>query len=152
MIKIRKIVLEGYFDSYGPYHMSQNLRSSNIVDISGALFILRIQHTQTQCDEGARDVNNIWVPERDSQWLKYDSFCLRSISYGPYHMAHMIWVYFYGLLNLPPKWLKLDCEYFKLKRFWTRVLGTGHCPEDRFSWDGPCPGRLRTRTSEFEFW
>ena len=39
MIKIRKIVLEGYFDSYGPYHMSQNLRSSNIVDISGALFI-----------------------------------------------------------------------------------------------------------------
>ena len=36
-----------------------NLWGSNIVDISGALFILR---TQTHCDEGARDFKNIWVP------------------------------------------------------------------------------------------
>ena len=41
-----------------------NLWGSNIVDITDALFILRIQfeYTQTQCDEGARDVKNIWVP------------------------------------------------------------------------------------------
>ena len=41
-----------------------NLLDSNIVDISGALFILRIQYglTQIQCEEGTRDFNNIWVP------------------------------------------------------------------------------------------
>ena len=41
-----------------------NLWDSNIVDISGALFILRIQdeYTLTQCEEGARDVNYIQVP------------------------------------------------------------------------------------------
>ena len=41
-----------------------NFRDSNSADISGALFIFKIQYefTQTQCEEGARDVNNIWVP------------------------------------------------------------------------------------------
>ena len=35
----------------------------NIADISGSLYILRIQceFTQTQCEEGARDVSNIGV-------------------------------------------------------------------------------------------
>ena len=38
---------------------------TNIVDISCAIFILRIQYeyTQTQFEVGARDVNNIWVAE-----------------------------------------------------------------------------------------
>ena len=38
---------------------------TNIGDISGALFILRIQYkcTQTQCEEVARDVNNVWIPQ-----------------------------------------------------------------------------------------
>ena len=41
-----------------------NLWNSNIVDNSGAFFKLKIQYeyTQTQCEEGARDDNNIWVP------------------------------------------------------------------------------------------
>ena len=45
--------------------MISNLWHSNIVDISGALFILRtqFQYTQNQFEEGARDVNNILVPE-----------------------------------------------------------------------------------------
>ena len=45
--------------------MISNLWHSNIVDISGALFMLRIQYeyTQIKFDEGARDVNNIWFPE-----------------------------------------------------------------------------------------
>ena len=40
-----------------------NQFNPNNVDISGALFILRIQYkfTQTQYEEGARDVNVIWV-------------------------------------------------------------------------------------------
>ena len=40
-----------------------NFRDSSIVDISGALYIFRIQYefTQSQCEGGARDVNNIWV-------------------------------------------------------------------------------------------
>ena len=35
----------------------------NIIDISDALFTLKIQyeHNQTQCEVGARDVNNILV-------------------------------------------------------------------------------------------
>ena len=33
-----------------------NLPDSSIVDISSALIILRIQYTQIQCVEGARDV------------------------------------------------------------------------------------------------
>ena len=39
------------------------LHYKNIVDISGALFIMRIQYlcTQIQCEEGARDVNNVWI-------------------------------------------------------------------------------------------
>ena len=37
------------------------LRDSNIVEISGALFQLRIQYIQTLGGEGARDVNNIWA-------------------------------------------------------------------------------------------
>ena len=47
------------YGPYGPYGMA------NIVDISGALFMLRIQYeyTQTQWEEGARDVNNIWNTE-----------------------------------------------------------------------------------------
>ena len=34
-----------------------------MVDISDALFVLRLQSekTQIQCEDGARDVNNIWV-------------------------------------------------------------------------------------------
>ena len=34
-----------------------------IVEISGALFIVRIHYllSQTKCEEGGRDVNNIWV-------------------------------------------------------------------------------------------
>ena len=38
---------------------------TNIVDISCALCILRIQYesTQTQFEVGDRDVNNIWVSE-----------------------------------------------------------------------------------------
>ena len=39
-----------------------NLPDSSIVDISSALFILRIQYTQIQCVEGARDVQGL-------QWL-----------------------------------------------------------------------------------
>ena len=31
----------------------------NIFDLSGAL-----KYTQTQCEEGTRDVNNIWVPDK----------------------------------------------------------------------------------------
>ena len=34
---------------------------SNIFDISGALSILKIQYTQIQCAEGARNVRNIWA-------------------------------------------------------------------------------------------
>ena len=43
-----------------PFILS-SLLHSHIVDIFGALFILRIQYEsiQTQCEEGARDVNNI---------------------------------------------------------------------------------------------
>ena len=41
------------------------LHYTNVSDISGALFILRIQYfcTQTQCEEGGRDVNNVWIPQ-----------------------------------------------------------------------------------------
>ena len=45
-----------------------NLCDSNIVDISGALFILKI--TQTQFEVGARDVNIIWVAEIIWLYLK----------------------------------------------------------------------------------
>ena len=38
-----------------------NLPDSSIVDISSALFILRIQYTQIQCVEGAREGVNIRV-------------------------------------------------------------------------------------------
>ena len=38
-----------------------NLPDSSIVDISGALFILKIHYTQIHCVEGARDVNNILI-------------------------------------------------------------------------------------------
>ena len=42
--------------------MSKNNHfNQNIAVISGALFTLQIQYEYTQCDEGARDVNNIWV-------------------------------------------------------------------------------------------
>ena len=44
-------------------HQKCNIWGSNIVAISGSLFILKIQYCQTQCEGGARDVNNIWVPE-----------------------------------------------------------------------------------------
>ena len=42
-------------------NMLYNLWDSTIVDLSGALFIWRIhyEYTRTQCEEGARDVNNI---------------------------------------------------------------------------------------------
>ena len=35
--------------------------NQNIAVISGALFTFQIQYEYAQCDEGARDVNNIWV-------------------------------------------------------------------------------------------
>ena len=48
--KLKKI-----FEQYNPH-------IANIDAISGALFTMRIQYecTQTQCDEGARDGNDIW--------------------------------------------------------------------------------------------
>ena len=44
--------------------ITYNSLDSNIVDISGALFILRIlfEYTQTRCGQGARHNSNIWVP------------------------------------------------------------------------------------------
>ena len=41
-------------------NLTFNLRDSNIIDLYDALSILRIQ---TQCEEGAREVNNIRVPK-----------------------------------------------------------------------------------------
>ena len=43
--------------------ITYNRRSRNIFHISGALFTLKIQYkyAQTQCEEGARDVNKMWV-------------------------------------------------------------------------------------------
>ena len=44
--------------------MAYNHCLPNIVDLSGALFTLQIQymfeHTQSQCEEGAKEVNDIW--------------------------------------------------------------------------------------------
>ena len=45
------------------FYRSCNLWEQNNVYVTSALFILRIHFTQTLCEEGARDVNNIWVPE-----------------------------------------------------------------------------------------
>ena len=53
---------------------------TNVVDISGALFTIKIQneYTQTQCDEGAKDVNNIWYigikPAAISEHVLYKFF------------------------------------------------------------------------------
>ena len=41
-----------------------NHGDSNIADISGALSTMRLStHMNSQYEEGARDVNNIWAPE-----------------------------------------------------------------------------------------
>ena len=43
------------------YYQKNNHCNQNIAVISGALFTFQIQYEYAQCDEGARDVNNIWV-------------------------------------------------------------------------------------------
>ena len=56
------------------------LLDSNIVDISRALFI---EKTQTQREESARDVNNIWVPVVTSmQSLKDKTLLIYSTNLG----------------------------------------------------------------------
>ena len=42
---------------------ANNLWGPNIVDISGALFIMSLSKLNSKYEESARDVNNIWVPE-----------------------------------------------------------------------------------------
>ena len=58
-------ILKDYLVVLTPGWNKAFLWNWNIVDTSGALFILKIQYecAQIQCDEGARDVNNIWFPE-----------------------------------------------------------------------------------------
>ena len=49
-----------------------NHSNLNIVDGSGALFTLRIHYEYTQCEEGARDVNDIWVTVVTSRKQKFE--------------------------------------------------------------------------------
>ena len=42
---------------------TNNLWGPNVVDITGALFIMSLSKMNSQYKEGASDVNNIWVPE-----------------------------------------------------------------------------------------
>ena len=48
----------GEFENETTWDTEVNLWDSNIVDISGALFILKIQY-QNQFEESARDINYI---------------------------------------------------------------------------------------------
>ena len=56
-----------HFTTYYQFNPKPSIKRLNAiqknVDISGALFLLRIQFkfTQTQCEEGTRDVNINWV-------------------------------------------------------------------------------------------
>ena len=47
----------------------------NIVDISGAIFTLRIQYeyTQTQCNEGARYGIDIWYMGINIEFVRYEN-------------------------------------------------------------------------------